>query len=132
MALAQLRRKSDNILIGNFFDADQHKEGWMGNRAIHHTIAGNTIPQKVAVMEYGFTFGLVFATDDLVNTPDRMDRFFLDVNMNRHFKYTDVDGDDWFVECISGWPENASPKMYADGTQEWTIVADFKLEGYIP
>lgn len=131
MGLAQLRRKSDYVLICNFFDPENHGEAWMGNRSIHHTIAGNTVTQKVAVMEYGFTFGLVFATDDAVNTPDRMDRFYYDVNEGKHFIYVDIDGEEWNIFCISGWPES-TPRVFPDGTMEWIVVAQFKMEGYIP
>ena len=130
MALAHLRRKTDNVLICNFLASEHHNEGWMGNRSIHHTIAGNTIPQKVAVMEYGITLGLVFATDDPINTPERMDIFYYDVNNDRHFTYVDPDGEVWYLVCISGWPEHTA-LVYGEDI-EWTVVATFKLEGYIP
>lgn len=130
MAIAQIRRKGDNILICNYLDADTHNEHWGGHQAVHHTISANTITQKVAVMEYLFTLGLVFATDDAVNTELRMDTFFYDVNEQEHFIYIDQFGESWFIECISEWPET-EPKEFPGG-REWVVKADFKAEGFIP
>lgn len=130
MAVAHIRRKEDDALLCDYLPVDDYDERWRGQRAIHFTSAGNTIPQKVSVMEYWFDIGMIFADDDPVSTLANYDTLMYDINNTKHFILVDEDGDRWPIYCVSDWPETTKTKI-PEG-REFTVKATYKLEGYLP
>lgn len=130
MSLAQLRRKENNVLLCNYFSVEKHRERWKGRRVIHTTISGNTIPGDGSVMEYWYDFGLVFASDDAVNTLANMDTLMNDVKNRKHFIYVDQFGESWPCFCVSEWLDDEYLPIPEE--VEITLTGTFKIEGYIP
>ena len=129
MALPQLRRKENNVLLCNYFAVEKQRERWKGRRAIHTTISGNTIPGDGGVLEYWYDFGLVFASDDAVNTLANYDTLMYDINKNNHFTYVDRWGQSWFCFCVSEWVDDEQTPDIEE--VEITVTGTFKVEGYL-
>jgi hypothetical protein len=130
VAIAQIRRKSNNALLCNYIAALEKAERWKGQRPIYFTLAGNTIPGDGGVLEYYYDFTLVFADDDPINTLANYDTLMLDIIRNNHFIYIDENGNPYPILCVSDWPDTSETPLPVG--VELEVKATYKIEGFLP